>query len=395
MSKVSKSPPDNFEALSKISFVESTEFATHCRHFSGYKPCGRSEICSVDCKAFETVGARVLLVHLGALGAVVRSTSLLPAIRRKYPRAHITWVTDRPGDVLLRHHPLIDRILTTESRELIQLRALRFDIGLVIDKSVAAAGVLAMTEVDQLFGFRVDATTAAILPATPAADELWRIGLSDHFKFHVNRKPETQLMVEALELGPWRRDPYHLQLTDAEMSEAARRKIAWGPHLVGINTGCAATIPFKKLSVEGHVKLIGEILRRDPLARIVLLGGKEDSERNRQIAALANVIESPTESGLRDGMISMMACDVVVSGDSLGMHMALALNKTVIAWFGPTCAHEIDLYDRGASVITQAPCSPCWKRSCDRPVMCYDLVDFSKLASLTVEKSRRVDQLHP
>lgn len=366
--------------------------ATHCRHFSGYKPCGRSETCHSNCHAFEAVGARVLLIHLGALGAVVRSTTLLPAIRRKYPKAHITWVTDRPGDVLLRHHPLIDRLITTESRELIQLRALRFDIGLLIDKSLAAAGVLAMTEVDQLFGFRVDATTSAILPATAAAEELWQIGLSDHLKFHVNRKPETQLMAEALELGPWQRDPYHLQLTDLELAEAARRRLAWGSRLVGINTGCAATIPFKKLSVDGHIQLIREIHRQDPSARVVLLGGREDAERNRQIASIVKVIESPTDVGLRDGMTSMMACDVVVSGDSLGLHMALALEKPVVAWFGPTCAHEIDLYDRGASVLTQAPCSPCWKRSCDRAVMCYDLVDFANLASLAIDRLRTDDR---
>lgn len=390
MSKAKKSqaPQAQLAHQDTESDAVQTGLPIDCWHFTGYKPCGKSESCHTGCAAYEPTGARVLLVHLGALGAVVRSTTLLPAIRRKYPQAHITWVTDRPGDVLLRHHPLIDRLLTTESRELIQLRALQFDVALVIDKSIAAAGVLAMTQAEQVFGFRVDPLSAAILPATPAAEELWRIGLSDHLKFHVNRKPETQLMVEALELGPWLRDAYHLQLTEAELSEAARRKLAWGPKVVGLNTGCAATIPFKKLSVEGHVKLIQELRRRDPEVRIVLLGGREDTQRNRQIAELTNVIESPTEAGLRDGMISMTACDVVVSGDSLGLHMALALGKRVVAWFGPTCAHEIDLYDRGASVITQAPCSPCWKRSCDKPVMCYDLVDFPKLASLSVAMSQ-------
>ena len=47
----------------------------------------------------------------------------------------------------------------------------------------------------------------------------------------------------------------------------------------------------------------------------------------------------------------MNACDIVVSGDSLGMHMAIGLKKWVVAWFGPTCHQEIDLYDRGAKFL--------------------------------------------
>ncbi|MEK6555991.1 MAG: hypothetical protein AABZ31_12170, partial [Bdellovibrionota bacterium] len=58
----------------------------------------------------------------------------------------------------------------------------------------------------------------------------------------------------------------------------------------------------------------------------------------------------------------------------LGLHMAIAAQKWTLAWFGPTCAHEIDLFDRGVHIMTQATCSPCWKRSCDKTPMCYDQV---------------------
>ena len=63
------------------------------------------------------------------------------------------------------------------------------------------------------------------------------------------------------------------------------------------------------------------------------------------------------------------------------MHMAIALKKWTVAWFGPTCAHEIDLYDRGYKALSKVACSPCWKRSCNKPEMCYDYVDFSEVVS--------------
>jgi heptosyltransferase-2 len=337
---------------------------------------------------------RVLIIHLEALGAVLRTTALLPAIRRKFPGCHLTWVTSKPGDVLLQNNPLIDRVLTTSIDDLLSLSALEFDVALVIDKGLKAAGVLRATRADMVYGFRVEPETGSVIPATPAANELWEIGLSNQKKFYENKKTEIQLSHEALELGNWCRDDYVLHLNAQERKEAERRKAMWngpGQILVGLNTGCAATIPYKKLSVEMHRELIS-VLSANPLYRVVLLGGKEDAVRNQRIAHGLPVIQSPTDQGLRDGIMSVAACDVVVTGDSLGMHMAIALKKWTVAWFGPTCAHEIELYDRGVQVVTQASCSPCWKRSCDRQPMCYDLVSVKQLTEGIAKGAHVINQ---
>ena len=353
----------------------------NCRYFNGYKPCGKSAICDSLCPSLSVPTTRVLLIHLEALGAVVRSTALLPAIRRKFPGCHLTWVTQKPADQLLQGHPLIDRILTTTSDDLLSLSALEFDVALVIDKGLKAAGVLKQTKADLVYGFTVDAASGAVLPATDSARELWEIGLSNEKKFFGNTKPETQLAHEALDLGAWQRDEYSLRLSAAEQAMVARRRAEWAPRgqtVIGLNTGCSTVIPYKKLSVEMHRDLAAR-LASDPSVRVVLLGGREDTARNRQIGDGLDVIQSATEEGLRDGLVSVAACDIVVTGDSLGMHMAIALGKWTVAWFGPTCAHEIDLYDRGVHVLTRASCSPCWKRSCEKTTMCYDLVSTDEI----------------
>jgi heptosyltransferase-2 len=352
-----------------------------CRHFNGYKPCGKSEICDSLCPSFSETSTRILIVHLEALGAVIRSTSLLPAIRRKFPNAHITWVTAKPADQLLMQNSLVDRVLTTAAEDLLVLSVLEFDVAFNIDKSLKSAGILKLTSFDLLYGFSALGTTGAIVPATPAAEELWELGLSDHKKFFVNQKSETQLMIEALELGPFHRDPYILRLSDSEKMIVAQRKKMWAPAgqiIIGLNTGCAGTIPYKKLTIEMHRKLIAH-LQLDSRFRVVLLGGREDTLRNERMAHGLDVIQSPTEGGLRDGVLSVAACDIVVSGDSLGMHLSIALKKWTVAWFGPTCSQEIDLFERGVKVLTRASCSPCWKRSCQKNPMCYDLVSIEEL----------------
>ena len=355
-----------------------------CRHFNGYKPCPRSASCARErCASYAAAGPRILLVHLEALGAVLRSTSLVAAIRRRYPDCVITWVTKAPAQALL--DGVVDRVLTIAPEDLLRLAALEFDVGLIVDKSLAALGVLRHARVAQTFGFAADPRSGGIIPATAAATELWELGLDDARKFFVNKKSEQQLTHEALELGPYRRDGYEVRLNPHERVVANARRVEWGAGrpVIGINTGCSPALPAKKLTVEGHRDLIRQLRadRRFDHARLVLLGGPEDTARNAEIARRLDVLETPTAGGLRDGLISVAATDLVFSGDSLGMHMAIGLEKWVVAWFGPSCAAEIDLFDRGEKIITRAPCTPCWKRSCGRKSMCYDQVDFFDVAN--------------
>ena len=354
-----------------------------CRHFNGYKPCGKGTDCERSaCRSYESVGTRVLIIHLEALGAVLRSTALLKAVRREFSRPQITWVTKAPAADLLQNLHRVDRVLSISPEDLLKLSALEFDVALVIDKSLAAAGVLKIPAVREVRGFRADPVHGAIVPANPEAFELWQLGLDNRRKFFGNEKSEQHLVHEALRLGPYTRDSYEVRLSEAELELAHARRRTWAPEggiVIGINTGCSATLPAKRLSIEGHRRLITRIVG-DPLWRgsssVVLLGGPQDSERNERIAQDLPVVLSPTHKGLRDGLASVAACDLVFSGDSLGMHMAIGLGKWVVAWFGPTCAQEIDLYGRGVKIRTRAACSPCWKRVCREPVMCYDQIDF-------------------
>ncbi len=355
---------------------------TQCRFFNGYKPCGQNQKCDEGCPSKDIPQLRLLIIHLGAMGAVVRATSLLAAIKRKFPSSHLTWVTEKPMHQLLEKHPRVDRVLTTSNDDQLVLSVLEFDIAFVIDKSLPAMGLLAKTHADLVYGFVADARSGAILPASPAAEELWHLGLDNHQKFFVNQKPETQLQVEALEVGPFRRDEYDLPLLPAEKIEIQRRHALWtlGPSapVIGLNTGCGPLMPAKKWSVEFHRIFLQQLLDQGH-RNLVLLGGPEDEERNAQIGEGLAVIQSSTRKGIRDGLQSIAACDVIFTGDSFGMHLAIAMRRFVIAWFGPSCAHEIDLYDRGVKVMASVRCSPCWKRHCANTQMCYDHVNTDNL----------------
>jgi heptosyltransferase-2 len=66
--------------------------------------------------------------------------------------------------------------------------------------------------------------------------------------------------------------------------------------------------------------------------------------------------------------------DVVVTGDTLAMHLSLALEKRTVVLFGPTSAAEIELYGLGDKVVPKMECLSCYKNSCDFVPNCMDLI---------------------
>ncbi len=333
---------------------------------------------------------------LDALGDVLRSTAVLPAIRRRHPKAHVTWLTRREAAPLLHHNPLVDRVLVLGDATAGVLGALEFDIALCPDKSVPAGALMRLVNAEDKRGFAVD-EGGAIVPLGSSASYLYRLGLDNEEKFFVNDKSEQQVVTESLAF-PYARDRYIVILDDDERRQAVqdRRVAGVGDNeiLVGWNTGCSPRYPYKKLSVDDQVELMlmsWQFLPRKDAVRFALLGGgREDHERNGRIAAaLAEeqvpVVATPALQGLRRGLASVAACDMVVSGDTLGMHMAIGLKKPVLAWFGITCHQEIDLYGRGIKVLSEVPCRPCWLQSCHLEPKCYAKLPWSAFAGAVAE----------
>lgn len=356
---------------------DGMELKQDCRYFSGYKPCQFKRSCH-QCPHYKVASHRIIIVSLEALGAVLRSTCLLGPLRRRYPEAHITWLTMPNAKALLLNNPMIDRVLTHDVASLPILDRLEFDFCFTIDKSMLAGALAHRIQAAQKFGFGINAH-GAIVPLNEEAQYQYEVGLDDHLKFFENQKPETQQITETMGLE-WQRDPYVL-----EFSEAERHRIAFFKEqvrgqsrgVIGYSTGCSELYPYKKFTVDRSIEVIQGWREKFPDMTIALLGGREDQQRNQQMKSAFPedlVVETPTTNGLREGLMWMATSDLVLTGCSLGLHMAIALKKSVVTWFGVSCAQEIDLYDRGIKLKSHVSCSPCWKKACDQEVKCFDQV---------------------
>jgi heptosyltransferase-2 len=217
------------------------------------------------------------------------------------------------------------------------------------------------------------------------------MGLSDDFKYRQNTLTHQQVLHLMAEL-PDEGDCYDLTVTP-DAAARAREIVASfglpaGTRLVGVNTGCGPVFETKAWTIEGFTGLCGELAGEGDIA-VVLLGGAREKPLHDQILAgiapgsRGRVLDGGTSNSLEVFFALVDQLDAVVSADTLAMHVAIALRKHVVAFFGPTCHQEIDLYGRGEKIITDYPCSPCYLKRCDVRPSCMQALAPSTVAAAT------------
>ena len=377
-----------------------------CKKFSGYKPCYSYKNCLENGCQDDTpenrMGVKILFISLEALGAVLDNTAMLPAIKRKYPESTIYWLTMESAQKILHNNKLIDRVFVWTDEHRMILRNIEFDYVMNSDKADYACAFTNEVKAKKKLGFVLN-EDGKIVPANKGAIYSYILGVDDQLKFRDNKRSGLEILHEAFDLE-YKMDEYSFELDAEEKSfvENYKKEINYdsAKTYVGFNTGCSTLFPNKKMTIEQHVRLINELAKDDDKV-IVLLGGREDTERNEQIIESIDkeirykVISTPTTMGLRRGACFMDISDIVISGDSFGMHMAIALRKYVIAWFGLSCAAEIELYNRGKKLLAEGlECSPCWKRVCPFDLECIKMIDLGKIADIVREfaenKNKRI-----
>ena len=354
-----------------------------CKRFTGYKPCFAGTACYKECVDHQPIGKKILIVNLDAMGAVVQTTAMLPAIKRKYPTSHISWITLKNAYRLLDNNPYLDAVYVWEPENWMILQQMQFDILFQTDKTKRSCAFGNTIQAKEKLGFGLN-KNGQIVPLNKEAHYSYILGLDDDLKFRKNEKYGTHILQESLRLD-YQRDDYVLHLSEEEKKYCSAYKkehrLDEGDVIVGFNTGCSYLYPNKKMTIDQHVELINRLYDM-PNIKLVLVGGPEDTDRNAEIVRrVGNKVHStPTNEGVRRGICYENICDVMITGDSFGMHVAIGLKKYVIAWFGLSCWSEIDLYDRGLKLVPAGlHCAPCWKKQCPYDLECIQMIDLERI----------------
>jgi heptosyltransferase-2 len=139
---------------------------------------------------------------------------------------------------------------------------------------------------------------------------------------------------------------------------------------VGLSPG-AAFGPAKRWPPERFAAL-GEGLRKEFGARLVLLGGPEDRDAVAAVKTrLPEALDLVGRTTLRQALGVLRHLQLLITNDSGLMHAAAALGTPLVAIFGSTDPVATRPFTDQATVLHHPlPCSPCLQRTCDRDYQC-------------------------
>ena len=336
----------------------------------------------------------ILIVKIGAVGDVLRTTSLLQGLKEHFPGNPIWWVTSQGGMELLKNNPFIGKIILWDDGGFTDLAASAYFRIIILEEDEEVcrfASGLTGEKVGYIWkdGKVVPTSSAAEWHAMSALGKKPR---NDELK-KANRKTWQRIMQEIVGIRPKQFDTL-LYLTAQEKAFgdgfAKKNGIEKDDLVIGVNTGAGGRWPLKILSEEKTIELIEKIKnelhpkeinnsknkKTKKQIKIILLGGPEEAGRNKRIAfGVSGVIDAGCDNDLRQFASIVNICDVVVTSDSLAMHIAIALRKMVVAFFAPTSSAEIELYGMGEKVVPRGGCVCCYKKDGLAKPSCNDMLE--------------------
>lgn len=357
----------------------SADINYDCKHFKGDRPCTyhkKEGVYCEECRYYEPIRYQILIIKLNAVGDVLRTTCILPALREKYKNAWITWVTEKEATQILKTNLFVDEIIELGLSTLLKLQTVVFDIVINLDAAPKSAMLATIAKGKEKFGFTMN-QKGFVYPVNVEADEWFRMGIFDDRK-KGNKKTYQQIVKEICKLPLDSNSELILNLTDEEKQfskDFAQKHQLHDKKIIGLNTGAGGRWEFKKWTIDGFLDLAKLLRKEFKNCNILLYGGPEEKERNKYLKQkMPELIDTGCNNSLRQFAALIELCDILVTGDTLAMHIAIALKKKVVVLFGPTSHSEIELYGRGKKIVSPLSCIGCYKTSCDLKPNCMESI---------------------
>lgn len=258
---------------------------------------------------------RTLIVKIGALGDVLRSTILLRELE-----GEIYWITKRNAKDLLQSDKITKIIFSDDEHELESLKKIYFDTVISLEEDKKLLELLKNIQHEKLIGLYLDKDKN--FAYSEDSNEWFDMSLVSKYGKEkadllkkINRKSHSQIFIEMIG-EKFNGQEYDLGCAPKQING-----------VIGIVSRCGDVWPNKEWS--GYDEL------REKL--------KNDGYK------LQNIPMRPT---LKEHIEDINNCELIVCGDTLGMHIALALKKKVVALFNCTPPHEIYDYGRMVKIVS-------------------------------------------
>jgi heptosyltransferase-2 len=331
---------------------------TDCRYFRGDVPCKPHKAHGVHCvdgagnvcPHYDKTTSNILIIKLGAIGDVIRTTPLLHKLKAVSPGARIWWLTLTP-EIL---PSIVDEPLGFTLKNIISLRSIRFDALLNLDKDREACALAEQIQADVKKGFRL--VDGIISPVDTASQQKYMTGLFDD----VSQANTKSYLEEIFEICGFTfgGEQYILDrpaLTKTPWKINRRKK------LVGLNTGCGGRWTSRLWDEKNWIALARGLKKKG--YEVVFLGGEQEHSKNQKLAR--------TTKGKYFGHFPLPQfialvdeCDLVVTGVTMAMHITIGLGKKIVLFNNIFNKNEFELYGLGTILEPDTPCRCFYQPTC-------------------------------
>lgn len=335
----------------------------NCRYFRGDIPCTPHKQYGVhcvdeqrkDCPYYYPTDKRILIIKLGAIGDVIRTSPLLRKLKEVDPHAEIWWLTLTP-EVLSKS---IDVIIPFTPQSLVTLHAVDFDVIYNLDKDKEACALCSLLSAQVKKGFTLK--DGKCVPIDFQAEHKYLTGVFDDLS-KTNTKSYQE---EIFEICGFTFNGEEYIMADVE-------KYSWKlPHnkkVVGLNTGCGERWTSRLWPDHYWISLAKKLKKAEYIP--LLLGGKQEHKKNLRLSTQSDALYFG-HFALDQFISEINQCDLVVTAVTMAMHLAIGLQKKIVLFNNVFNKYEFELYGRGEILEPDFECNCFYSPTCLNNCMQY------------------------
>jgi ADP-heptose:LPS heptosyltransferase len=348
---------------------------TDCLYFKGDLPCGPHKESGYHCEGcpvYRKTDLKILIIKLGAIGDVIRTTPLLRKLKENHPDAKIYWLTFTPN---ILSKEWVNKILEVNVENIEFIKQIEFDWIINLDKDPLAISLTKGLKSKKKSGFIIDEWGNAIPISSKAEEHKWLTGIFDD----LNKLNERHYVEEVFDICGF-------DFKDEEyIIEIPQNKFEWNvdksKKVIGLNTGCGGRWKSRLWPKEYWVKLAEDLNKEN--YEVIVLGGEQEHEKNKSISELSGA-KYPGYFPLNTFISLLDQCDLIVTSVTMAMHLAIGLKKQMILFNNIFNKNEFYLYGRGEILEPEFNCDCYYTPICENNCMQYIypkkvLIEINKL----------------
>jgi heptosyltransferase-2 len=326
---------------------------------------------------------KLLIRATNWVGDAIMALPALRAVRSRFPETVIAILARPYVADIYRDQDVCDQLIQYDSQEkhagmfgrerlATELRALKFDVALLLQNAFDAAWLAWRASIPERIGYARDGRSFLLTKPVqvPKTNEI-----PPHEKFYY---------LELLRRAGWIDSLPEERFISLNVSEQSRNRAAdflvrSGARpdslriaiAVGVSYGSAKCWPPSRFAE------VANQLQAQTNADIILFGTAAEAPVTRAISSemCRPPIDLTEKTAIADLPALLSQCHLFIGNDSGAMHVAAAVGLPVVAVFGPTDPYGTSPVTPRYTIVQQKPyCSPCFLRHCPTDHRCMQTI---------------------